>query len=223
MRTRALLISLLALSTPGPLLVAGCGGDDSTGAATTTDPALTQPADEPAGTTEPAPGGGATGSEAEGDGSATAPEAGDEPGADGGDGGADPSRAYARAVRTELARFTVEARSIGSQLLGASDPAGFQRLMEEGQANISTAIEGLEALQPPAGTEAGHDELIAAFEAFSSDLTEVADGASAGGAGGPAAAAAQLQAAARAFTERLGGALQELGSAGVEVGPAGLG
>ena len=60
-------------------------------------------------------------------------------------------------------------------------------------------------------------------EAFSSDLTEVADGASAGGAGGPAEAAAQLQAAARAFTERLGGALQELGSAGVEVGPAGLG
>lgn len=127
---------------------------------------------------------------------------------------------YGGQLTTILTTFGTDFQALAPEISGAKTPEDFNTLVDEAETGIQTTIDDLSALEPPAEAQEGQDQLIAAFEGFSSSLTGVSDAAASGDKAALQSAAADLQTAAQTFTTDLTEAAQSLQAAGVSVGSA---
>lgn len=191
---RILRIPLAILALVGLIALAGCGSDDSstsTESSTASTEASTSSTEATTSSTEATTSGDALSAEE-----------------------------YSQAAQAVLLDFGTSFQELGSQISASSTPEEFATLVDDAEAQIQTAIDDFGAIQPPEEAQAGHDQILAALEDFSSKLTDVSNAAASGDKTALTDAATELQAAGVSFQEQLTQAAQSLSDAGIGVGGA---
>lgn len=129
--------------------------------------------------------------------------------------------AYAQQVTTIITSFGTSFQALGSEISNASDPAQLTDGLKQAEDGIQGAIDDLNALQPPADAEQGQQQLVAALEGFSAELTKVSDAVESGDKSAITAAVAGLQTASVTLSGDLSEAQKSLEAAGITLGSGG--
>lgn len=134
---------------------------------------------------------------------------------------ADPAaEEYGQGLTAALTDFGTSFQKLGSDLQGASKPAQISAGVSQLEDQLSTTIDELNALDPPAEAQDGQDQVVAAFEGLSGKLGDVGDAVGAGDPQAAKQAAQALQSAVASFQGDLQAGITEITQAGVPVGPA---
>ena len=189
-RLKHLKILLTVLALAGVIALAGCGSGASTGSDATSTSASTAST---------------TGSAATGTDSTAA---------------TDPAiTAYGDQVGKIASDFGTALQSI-PQASGATTPAALKSTIDQAQAQTRDAIDALNGLTVPETARPGHDQLVSAFEKFSTALTGASGAADSASSADLKQIQSDLKRAAGQFQTDVQTAAQALASAGVQIGAA---
>ena len=195
---RHLKIPLALLALVGLIALAGCGGSDSTSS------------DSSASSDSTTASTAATDSTASDSTAATTSTSSDPAAA-----------AYGQGLTQALTDFGTGFQQLGTKIQGASNPGDVSSGVSDLQSQISTTVNDLKALDPPAAAQGGQDQIISALENLSSELGKVGDAVQSGNANGAKDAVKQLQPAVSTFQQDLQAGLTSIAQAGVPIGGPG--
>jgi hypothetical protein len=125
---------------------------------------------------------------------------------------------YAEEAQAILIEFGTNFQELGTQISNSKNPEEFGNLVDEAEDEIQGAIDDFSELQPPEDAQEGHDQVIAAFENFSSKLTDVSEAAESGDEQALQESAQALQEAAVDFQTELTQAAESFQEAGIDLG-----
>ena len=142
---------------------------------------------------------------------------GDDEGGDDGGGGEPLSESdYASEIQSILTTFGEESISLGTELSSATTPEQLRSGVDDLQALTQTAVDDLNAIEPPEAAAEGHETLTGALEGYLSDIETLAEAVQSDDPKAAQDAAVAFQEAAVDVQSELSDAATQLQDAGIE-------
>jgi hypothetical protein len=136
---------------------------------------------------------------------------------DGGDSGEPLSEAdYAAEIEDVLTTFGEESITLGTELSSATTPDELRSGVSDLEALTQTAVDDLNAIEPPEAAAEGHETLTGALEGYLSDIGDLAEAVESDDPDAAQEAALQFQEAAVDVQSELAKAASQLEDAGIE-------
>lgn len=124
---------------------------------------------------------------------------------------------YALRLDEVLLPFGRKFMALGGEIEDSTSAVEFQALINDGEVDIATTIEALNAINPPGDAQEIHDRILGAFNDFSASLTDVSEAAAGGSQEDLVETAADLEASGLEFQEQLTAASRELRALGIQL------
>lgn len=123
---------------------------------------------------------------------------------------------YANEVGDILTTFGEESISLGTELSSAATPEELQSGVADLEEITQTAVDDLNAIEPPSDASEGHDTLVGALEGYLSDIQSLGDAVDTDDPKAAQEAALEFQKAAVDVQSELAEAASQLEDAGIE-------
>ena len=123
---------------------------------------------------------------------------------------------YATEIESVLTTFGEESISLGTELSSATTPDELRSGVDDLQALTQTAVDDLNAIEPPEEAAEGHETLTGALEGYLSDIEDLASAVESDDPKAAQKAAQQFQEAAVDVQSQLAEAASQLEEAGIE-------
>jgi hypothetical protein len=125
------------------------------------------------------------------------------------------SEDYATEIEGILTAFGEESISLGTELSSAATPEDLQSGVADLEEITQTAVDDLNAIEPPEEAAEGHDTLVGALEGYLSDIQSLADAVETDDPEAAQEAALEFQEAAVDVQSELADAASQLQEAGI--------
>lgn len=137
---------------------------------------------------------------------------------DGGDSGGEPlsDEAYAAEIEDVLTTFGEESITLGTELSSAATPEDLRSGVSDLEALTQTAVDDLNAIEPPEAAAEGHETLTGALEGYLSDIGDLSEAVESDDPQAAQEAALQFQEAAVDVQSELADAASQLEEAGIK-------
>ena len=123
---------------------------------------------------------------------------------------------YAAEIQSILTTFGEESISLGTELSSATTPDELRSGVDDLQALTQTAVDDLNAIEPPESAAEGHETLTGALEGYLSDIETLASAVESDDPKAAQEAAVEFQEAAVDVQSELSDAATQLQDAGIE-------
>ncbi len=123
---------------------------------------------------------------------------------------------YAAEIQSILTTFGEESISLGTELSSATTPDALRSGVDDLQALTQTAVDDLNAIEPPESAAEGHETLTGALEGYLSDIETLAGAVETDDPKAAQEAALEFQEAAVDVQSQLAEAATQLQDAGID-------
>jgi len=141
---------------------------------------------------------------------------GDDDGGDDDGGEALSESDYAAEIQSILTTFGEESIALGTELSSATTPDELRSGVDDLQALTQTAVDDLNAIEPPESAAEGHETLTGALEGYLSDIETLASAVESDDPKAAQDAALEFQEAAVDVQSELADAANQLQDAGID-------
>jgi hypothetical protein len=135
---------------------------------------------------------------------------------DGGGGEPLSEEDYVTEVESVLTTFGEESIELGTELSSATTPDQLRSGVDDLQALTQTAVDDLQAIEPPEAAAEGHETLTGALEGYLADIESLGEAVESDDPEAAQEAALKFQEAAVDVQSELGEAASQLEEAGIE-------